>query len=649
MFNSDERRRTLEKTVLDLKEISPLALPECLASYECRDKDDAFAVLEEAESKFRDKGGVARGLFDASWKATVNAVSLCLLRRVDEATYRKLIRSKTTDFAQYAEKAFTFELADYGMQAAETDPQTGYARDELKQDILRRGMVRHPTAAEKGASGAQFDVNEYRRSEDFDVSGGASRFVKDQANDDGSVRGVGGETLQSRKESTNGDRAQMAEGDHVTPLKMVHETYGHFIERYVNLDAVDENGKTALQQLANDPSNLQILSGDKNASKGGGTTNADYILLCDKVAKAAELYKQMESASPAEKAALQQELKNLGLNNSRRRDARLMAKEDELSEEDKKKLRKYKLTEAQKKELLENQRKSERAILKRMAQEGGKTVLIEQVGRLVGHLVGPVGFEIRDSLAHGVAHGFGEVNAFEAVCRRIWRALKYVFGKINEILVDFTCDVGKMLATLFAGFCKAVKRFLGKFFDLALSGISVVVESVKILMGKGSLTEKGDAILKVVVGFATGILGQTLIDSLLEATGVPDPFSDILAAIASSVVGAAVTGVFNKLDLFGIQREMRMQRIEEIFRLRKQRLDEARRTFNMAALETMRQHRCAFESIRAQINAAISGRDFDVLNASLDDACSLYRISLPYTTPAEFLAYVRAGSVISIQ
>lgn len=636
--------KTPEEIIADLKDISPLALPEYLRTCEYRDKTDAFAVLEKAEAEFRGKGGVANGLFEATWKSTVNAVILCLLRKVNEPLYKSVIKAKTTDFSQYAEKAYTFEYADYGEK-----PKTGYAQDELKQDILRRGMVRHPTEAAKGDSGAQFDVNNYRRSEDFDVSGGASSFVKRQQGEEGDVRGVGGEKLFADKNKTGGDRAKMGEGDHVTPLKKVHDQYAHFIERYVDLDALDENGKTVLQRMANDDSNLQVLSGDKNASKGGGMTNTEFIAMCDKVKKAADIYKKMGTASEAEKIELQNELNGLGLNANRRRDARQMANEENLSEEEKKRLNKYKLTPEQEAELRENQRKSEANIRKTLLIEGSKTVVIEQIGRLVGYLAGPIGFEIRDSMKNGITHGFEGCNSFEAFCKRMWRALKFVFKKIGEILTDFACDFGKMLATLFAGLCKTLKDFFGKFFDVALSGISVIIESIKILFGEGTMVEKGDAILKVIVGFATGVLGQYVIDQVLEAAGIPDPFSDIIAAIASSVIGAAVTALFDKLDLFGIKRELRRQRIEEIFKLRREKLETASRSFNMAALEALRLQRSAFENVRSRIQESLGKKDFVAMNLAIDDACALYHIQVPYSTPAEFIKYIQQNTTICIR
>lgn len=642
MSKAQKTIKTPEQIIADLRDISPLALPEYLLNCEYRDKTDAFDVLEKAEAEFRGKGGVANSLFQTTWKSTVNAVVLCLLRKTNESLYREIVKSKTTDITQYAEKAFTFSYEDYG-----PDGVSGYAQDALKQDILRRGMVRHPTESAKGESGAQFDVNEYRRSEDFDVSGGASQFVKDNERRDGTVRGVGGESLYADKENTGGDRSKMGEGDHVTPLKKVHDQYAHFIERYVDLDAKDENGKTVLQRMANDDSNLQVLSGDKNASKGGGLTNTEFIGMCGKVKEAAKIYKRMETATGAEKAELQQQLSALGLNANRRRDARMMAN-GASTEEDKKRLKKYNLTKKQEDELKENQRKSEAAIRKTLVAEGAKTVAIEQIGKLVGYLAGPIGFEIRDAMKNGITHGFEGCNAFEAFCKRMWRALKFVFKKLKEVLVDFACDIGKMLATLFAGLCKAVKDFFGKFFDLVLSGISVIIESIKILMGDGSMVQKGDAILKLVVGFATGALGQYVIDQVLEATGIPDPFSDIIAAIASSVLGAAVTALFDKIDLFGMKREMRRQRIEEIFNLRQQKLETASRAFNMPAMETMRLQRNAFETIRSKIQDSLNRKDFDAMNLAIDDACVLYHIKVPYSTPAEFVKYVQQDLLISI-
>ena len=170
-----------------------------------------------------------------------------------------------------------------------------------------------------------------------------------------------GQTLFVNKDDTGGDRSQMAEGDHVTPLETIHANTGYFAERYVDLDKVVEveykgpDGKvkkhklTVLQQIANDDTNFQVLSGDKNAAKGGNMTNGAFIDQCEKASEASKLYKEMETASPERKAELQKEIKKLKLRPSFKKAARQMANEEKLTPEEREKLKKYKLSEKEEK------------------------------------------------------------------------------------------------------------------------------------------------------------------------------------------------------------------------------------------------------------------------------------------------------------
>jgi hypothetical protein len=223
-----------------------------------------------------------------------------------------------------------------------------------------------------------------------------------------------------------------------------------------------------------------------------------------------------------------------------------------------------------------------------------------------------------------------------------------VFKQLGHLLGDALGDLGKMLATFFANACKVLKDFFGKFFDLALSGISVLVDSVKVLMGEGSAAQKGEAILKIVVGFATGILSQTLIDSALESLGLPDPFSDIFAAIFSALVSTLVMAGFDRLDLFGLKREMLRNRINEIFDAREAQLAEASRAFDMATLQVLKKNRMALESIRVNLQAGVELKDFYSINVALDEACELFQVEIPYHNAQEFVNLIRSKHRIQI-
>lgn len=649
----ESKIKTPEEILHDLENISPLALPEYLHECEYFDRSDAFVHLENAIEQFENNGGVAKSMMNTTMEAVVNSVGLVLLRKFNEPLYKKAVKTKSTNFSTYAKKALTFSLADY-----DEETQALYSTQALQQDLLKRGMVRHPGMPdEKGNFDPLFNASKYDRKKDFELQvkgddgktkGRSVQYVEELSKDGETVRGVGGKIL-SVDNKAESDKTKRAQGDHITPLKMIHEQRGYFIERYVDVDAKDENGHTVLQRIVNDDSNFQVLSADMNSSKGGGLTNIAYIEQCDKMAKAADLYKQMETATGADKKALQKEISELGLSPAKRKAARKMSNLDKLSEAEKKDIEKYQLTEEQRKELAANQKKSEAKLRNAMLKEGAKTVGYEQIGKLIEVLIGPISFELRDSIINGITHGFEGYDSFEAFCKRLWRALRYVFKQLGRLLGEALGDLAKMLATFFANACRMLKDFFGKFFDLALSGISVLVESVKILMGNGSAAQKGEAILKIIVGFATGILSQTLIDSALEALGLPDPFSDIFAAILSALISTLVMAGFDRLDLFGLKREMLRKRIDEIFDLRESQLMVASREFDMATMQVLKKHREAFETVRVSLHSAMASKDFNSVNIALDEACELFQIEIPYRNVQEFVDYIKREGTIYIR
>ena len=653
MESSSQKIKTPEEILRDLENISPLALPEYLKDCEYFDRSDAFEELEKAIEEFEGKGGVAKSLVDSTMEAVINSVGLVLLRKFNEPLYKKAVKTKSTNFATYAKKALTFSLEDY-----DENTRSLYSPQSLQQDLLKRGIVRHPGRPdENGEFDPLFNASKYDRKGDFElpvkgtdgkVKGRSAQYVEEQSADGKAVRGVGGKTL-SVDNKNEPDKTKRAQGDHVTPLKMIHEQRGYFIERYVDMDKVDAEGHTVLQRIVNDDSNFQVLSSDVNSAKGGGLTNVAYIEQCDKISKAADLYKQMDSATGAEKKALQEQISDLGLSPTKRKAAKKMAHKETLTEEEKKDLEKYELSDEQKQELVENQKKSEVKLRNALLAEGAKTIGMEQIGKVIEVLVGPISFELRDSICRGMTYGFEGYNSFEAFCKRLWRALKYVFKQLGKILGDAIGDLSKMLATFFANACKVLKDFFGKFFDLALSGISVLVDAVKVLMGEGTAAEKGEAILKIVTGFATGILSQTLIDSALESTGMPAPFSDIFAAIFSALISTLVMAVFDRLDLFNLKREKLSNRIKEIFAAREAKLEEASRSFDMATLQILKKNREALETIRGSLLNGMAVKDFYSINVALDEACELFHVGIPYRTAHEFVDYIQRNGTIRIR
>ena len=140
-----------------------------------------------------------------------------------------------------------------------------------------------------------------------------------------------------------------------------------------------------------------------------------------------------------------------------------------------------------------------------------------------------------------------------------------------------------------------------------------------------------------------------MIDSLLESIGLPDPFSDIVASLLSALISTLVMALFDKLDLFGVKREMLRQRIDEIFDERDRRLQAAVQNFDMVTTQTLTRQRQTLETMRSKLAKGISDKNFDSVNEALDEVCEMFGISLPYTTPKEFLLYLRDNDQIVIR
>ena len=433
-----EKYKTSKEILSDLEKISPLEISNYLIKCEFYDESDALETLEKAEEKFKKEGGVAGAMMDTLLRTTADAIGLCLIRYTNEGLYRKLVKTRSTEFSKCIDDALHFQY-----DKAFLELNSNSVNDSLKQDYLRRGITRHPG----DGSMPQIDVRDggYAGGKDYRSNGMNRDFMNRQSADGKAVTTSDGKKLFIHKDDADGKRNKVAEADHIIPLETIHNNSKYFIERYVDLDIKDDSGRSKLQLIVNDDKNFQVLAGNKNASKGGNQNNLQYIQTCEKVHKAADLYKKMETASPAEKLRITKEIKELGLNDNRRKDARKIA-DGTMSETEKDK---YNLSDEQKDELKRNHESAKAHLNKSLLAEGTKTVLWEQLGKVIKMFIGPIGYELRDSIKNGITHGFDDCNSFEAFCKRIWRAIKYTLSKLKELLGEFLTDLTKMVGVFF--------------------------------------------------------------------------------------------------------------------------------------------------------------------------------------------------------
>ncbi len=610
--------KTPEQIIEDLENISPLNMSEYIMECEFYDMQDAHEVFAEAVSEFEDKGGVASNLVEPVVSSTVNSVLMVGLRHFAPDLYKKALKGKL-NLATIVKRAIHFQYPDeYLMLQANTQHQHA---DEVLNNQLR--------ATDSGFStpnSIRFNKKTWKDDlrKEWDSEASKDAFVRKGLNDDGKATDVLGVKVRAKED---GERrpADSAEPDHVLPLSLISDQYGDFARRYV--------GKETTTLIVNSDKNLQLMNASDNSSKKDKTAR-QFIDMREK--QVVEIEKKIDE--------LETNLQKTGLSDGQKAEIKkkIADKKAESS--------KAGISEEGKKALVDNEKEAKKSIHESFVEEGAKSVTLEQVGRVLEVLVGPMSFEIRDMIANGFEHGVDGDNALKALWVRICRMMRYLAKELPKLLGDFCADLGQMLTHLAMSIFGIVKQIFGKFFDLVVNGLSTIKEAIKILSSKQYKTsaEKADAIAKLLITLTTAVVGQFLIDMGLNALGIVDPWSEIIAALVSSVLSSVVVCFFNKLDLFGVQSDVRRARIEEIFDARIEAIKKNTAQFDVAVTEKLRVQRIQFEKCRIKITESLQQKDFLSVTETLNDAAKFFAVDIPYSTSEEFVRYVRGSSAIKI-
>ena len=151
-----------------------------------------------------------------------------------------------------------------------------------------------------------------------------------------------------------------------------------------------------------------------------------------------------------------------------------------------------------------------------------------------------------------------------------------------------------------------------------------------------SSAEKGDAIIKILGGSVITICGIG-IETLLNEIGVTEPWSVILSTMLSGIASTIFMLVLDKIDLFSVKAEKRRKRIEDIFNERIKDIKQAEETYNIAAIETMKQHRLQFNRLRSNVWKGIENNDIDTINSGLLKLARFMGVNLGYQTTEQFV------------
>ena len=265
-------------------------------------------------------------------------------------------------------------------------------------------------------------------------------------------------------------------------------------------------------------------------------------------------------------------------------------------------------------------------------------------------IVKPIYYELSDSFKNGLVEGVNAGSGGEALKIRFGRVKDYVLKHGKAFLGDnmwdfvkgFVSSLVEGIIGLFVGMFKQVMKILKE-------GVKIISSSLGILFGKESKNmspvEKGDAIIKLVGGSVIAISGVAL-ESLINKIGIVEPWSVVISTILSGIASALFMYILDKADIFSIKAEKRHNRIMEIYEERIKDVEEAERTFNVVALETLRKQREEFEDIRNEINDAVKSDDIESINGGLYKLADYMDVDLPYSNTEEFCDYMDSEDVL---
>jgi hypothetical protein len=605
--------KTSDQIINELSAISPLALPQALIEYEIADMKSSQKLLDEIAKEFEDKGGVAGQLVETVLGSTVEGAVNGCVKKWGSDKLKSELRKKNVNIVSIVKQCLNFKYPDSHLGYCTIDQKQftagmreyTYVKSPGATDITRQEYEREKLQAEKW--------NEFRDKKWAETYGDVA-YGNDEYGGSTQIR-----VKHNKAENDNRIKdkyGHQAELDHIIPLKQIHghfNQFSEFTERYLT--------DGACVDIANDDTNLAFTNKRLNRWIKNSRTNEEAIAHSEKICQ-----------------EIKDKLSEPGITEEQR-------------EKLKKKLNNWSLSDEEKQILRDKQEQAEKSLKINTALSGAKTVGLEQIGKIVETVVGPISFELKDMVKNGVTSGVEAEDFLSAIGLRLKRAFIYIASELPRLLGELFKDIGQMLLTFLKGFICKIGKLLKGFIDIITKGFGSIIEAIKILQRPDSQmsgAQKGHAITKLLISFAAGALGGWLIDLGLEQLGLPDPFSDILASIASAIITSLLMYIFDKIDIFSTKSELRLARVKEVFDLRIQVIKESTNQFDIAARETMKAQRIQFEKLKITLDGALRFKNMKQVNAVMDDLAEFFKVDIPYSSPEEFLRFIQSNEKMVI-
>lgn len=260
-------------------------------------------------------------------------------------------------------------------------------------------------------------------------------------------------------------------------------------------------------------------------------------------------------------------------------------------------------------------------------------------------------FEIKDSIVNGVVSNTNEVTKIAAFGYRMKRACMYVINKFKESFKTSVLDIIKNIAKaflkvvvdMFAGIIKSIGR-------IVVNGIGTIIKAIKILLAPSSemsYAEKADAIVKIIGGIAGIFIGE-IIDSSLSSIGIPDFIKKVLKVITGGLSVALIGYALDKIDLFSVKKEVRMQRIEELFDIRLKEINNNVAEFINITNSIMDRQIKTLSEINSGFIKGIINKDIHSIEKSVEKFRGFSGANLSYSNDEEFKDFLFDGCIVEI-
>ncbi|WP_339126613.1 hypothetical protein LDJ89_06295 [Fusobacterium nucleatum] len=211
----------------------------------------------------------------------------------------------------------------------------------------------------------------------------------------------------------------------------------------------------------------------------------------------------------------------------------------------------------------------------KVAKDAGKET-VKQVGKMISgqliyYLVPPMIYEIKEN----IKNKNNEDSTLENLKNSAEKIIEYASSKIGKILANiFPNGIKKFLKNFFDIIIEIVKGALKKILKITKQLLITVVDAIKILFDSSkSFLEKMDAILQLVAGIfvniAIGILGEYIQKQFM----IPEMFWFPLEMIIRIILSNFIMLLLKKLDLFGVNRKIKIEKVRMIFEEEREKTD----------------------------------------------------------------------------